>query len=74
MQTLIRLLLWSSLIWVCTVCICHFVSHLGVRNFKRNNDIFQALSNEEKAKRLENELLSYQGEHNHSDQEVITFI
>ena len=24
----------SSLIWVCTVCICHFVRHFGVQNFK----------------------------------------
>ena len=23
----------SSLIWVCTVCICHFVRHFGVGNF-----------------------------------------
>ena len=26
--------LWrSSLIWVCTICICHFVSNFGVQNF-----------------------------------------
>ena len=23
----------SSVDWVCTVCICHFVRHFGVRNF-----------------------------------------
>ena len=23
----------SSLIWVCTLCICNFVGHLGARNF-----------------------------------------
>ena len=30
-QTLIR---WSSLIWVCTVCIFHFVRNFCVRNFR----------------------------------------
>ena len=25
---------WSSLIWVCTVCICHFVTYLSVCNFR----------------------------------------
>ena len=35
----------SSLIWACTVCICIFVRHFGVWNFKtftvvKNNDIF----------------------------------
>ena len=24
----------SSLIWICTVCLCHFVRHFGVRNFR----------------------------------------
>ena len=24
----------SSLIWVCTVCICHFLRHFGVPNFR----------------------------------------
>lgn len=36
-------------------------------------DLFQAVNNEDRAKRLENELLSYQGDHNHSDQEVSYF-
>ena len=25
---------WSSLIWVCTVCICHFVGNFGVQKFR----------------------------------------
>ena len=25
------LVMWSSLIWVYTVCICHFVRNVGVR-------------------------------------------
>ena len=42
METLIRLL---NPIWVCTVCICHFVSHFGVRNFRAfailvSNEVF----------------------------------
>ena len=28
------MVLWSSLIWVYTVCICFFVRNLSVRNFR----------------------------------------
>jgi len=31
----------------------------------------QALKNEERAKKLENELFTYQGEHSHTDTEVM---
>ena len=31
---------------------------------------FQALKNEERAKKLENEFFTYQGEHSHTDSEV----